>query len=79
MHKFIKNLDTTPITWYLQAELLLRMQDWLGMTQNFITTFLFESDYPIVDQALKIIRQRIFWEVDCISKVKANEVIPLLI
>jgi hypothetical protein len=26
--------------------------DWEGMTQNFVTTFLFESQYPSVDQAL---------------------------
>jgi hypothetical protein len=52
VHKFINTLDTTPINWYLQAELHLITTDWKGMTQNFITTFLFESQYPSVDQAL---------------------------
>jgi hypothetical protein len=32
------------------------------MTQNFITTFLFESQYPSVDQALWIMRQKVFEE-----------------
>jgi hypothetical protein len=32
------------------------------MTQNFITTFLFESQYPTVDQALQIVRQKVFEE-----------------
>jgi hypothetical protein len=32
------------------------------MTQNFIATFLFESQYPTVDQALQIIRQKAFEE-----------------
>jgi hypothetical protein len=32
------------------------------MTQNFVTTFLFESQYPSVDQALYIVRQKLFKE-----------------
>jgi hypothetical protein len=43
VHKFINTLDTTPINWYLQAELCLTTSDWYGMTQNFVATFLFES------------------------------------
>jgi hypothetical protein len=52
VHKFINTLDTTPINWYLQAELCLTTIDWKGMTQNFVTTFLFEIQYPIVDKSL---------------------------
>jgi hypothetical protein len=59
VHKFINMLDTTPINWYLQAELCLITTDWQGMTQNFVTTFLFESQYPSVDQALQIVRQKV--------------------
>jgi hypothetical protein len=55
-------LDTTPINWYLQEELCLITTDWKGMTQNFVTTFLFESQYPSVDQALQIVRQKVFEE-----------------
>jgi hypothetical protein len=62
VHKFINTLDTTPINWYLQAELCFVTTDWYGMTQNFIATFLFESQYPTVDQALQIIRQKVFEE-----------------
>jgi hypothetical protein len=32
------------------------------MTQNFITTFLFEIQYPSVDQELHIVRQKVFKE-----------------
>jgi hypothetical protein len=32
------------------------------MTQNFVTTFLFEIQYPSVDQALQIVRQKEFEE-----------------
>jgi hypothetical protein len=32
------------------------------MTQNFVTTFLIENQYPSVDQALQIVRQKLFKE-----------------
>jgi hypothetical protein len=32
------------------------------MIQNFVTTFLFESEFPSVDQALQIVRQKVFKE-----------------
>ena len=32
------------------------------MTHNFVTTFLFESQFPSVDQALQIVRQKVFEE-----------------
>jgi hypothetical protein len=46
VHNFINTLDTTPINWYIQVELRFVTIDWYGMIQNFITTFLFESQYP---------------------------------
>jgi hypothetical protein len=62
VHRFINTLDMTPINWYLQGELCLVTADWEGMIQNFITTFLFESQYPSVDQTLQIVRQKVFEE-----------------
>jgi hypothetical protein len=62
VHKFINTLDTIPINWYLQAELRLITAYWEGMTQNFVTTFLFESQYPSVDQESQIVRQKLFEE-----------------
>jgi hypothetical protein len=55
-------MDMPPINWYLQEELRLITADWEGMLQNFVTTFLFESEFPSVDQALKIVRQKVFKE-----------------
>ena len=52
VHRFINTLDMTPINQYLQAKLCLIAADWEGMLQNFVTTFLFESEYPSVDQEL---------------------------
>jgi transposase-like protein len=48
VHKFINTLDNTPINWYLQVELCIATSDWNGMTQKFIATFLFESQYPTI-------------------------------
>jgi hypothetical protein len=62
VNKFINTLDTTPIKWYLQAELCLITADWEGMTQNFVTTFLFKIQYPSIDQALQIVRHKVFEE-----------------
>jgi hypothetical protein len=62
VHKFINTLDTTPINWYLQAEMRLITVDWEGMIQNFITTFLYESENPSVYQALQIVRQKLIEE-----------------
>jgi hypothetical protein len=62
VHKFINTLDTTPINWYLQVELCLITTAWEGMTQNFVTTFLFESQFPSIDQTLQIVRQKVFEE-----------------
>jgi hypothetical protein len=52
VHKFINTLDTTPINWYLEAELRLTTADWQGMTHNFVATFLFESQQTMVYQSL---------------------------
>jgi hypothetical protein len=51
-----------PINWYLQAELCLTTVDWYGMTQNFVATFLSESQYTTVDQSLEIVRHKVFEE-----------------
>jgi hypothetical protein len=62
VHRFINTLDKIPINWYLQAELHLITSDWEGMIQNFVATLLFESEFPSVDQALHIVRQKLFKE-----------------
>jgi hypothetical protein len=32
------------------------------MTRNFVATFLFESHHPLVDQALQVVRNKVFEE-----------------
>ena len=43
------------------------------MTQNFVTTFLFESQYPTVDQALQIVRQKVFEKAPSLPLEKEEE------
>jgi hypothetical protein len=42
------------------VELRLITTDLEGMIHNFVTTFLFESEYSSVDQALQIMRHKVF-------------------
>ena len=73
VHKFINTLDTIPINWYLQAELRLIFAYWEGMLQNFVTTFLFESEFPSVDQALQIVRHKLFKEASSFPLEKEED------
>jgi hypothetical protein len=43
------------------------------MTQNFVTTFLFESQYPIVDQELQFVRQKLFEEAPSLPLEKEED------
>jgi hypothetical protein len=72
-------LDTTPINWYLQEELCLITTDWQGMIENFVTTFLFEIKYPSIDQALQIVRQKVFKEASSLPLEQEEDewIVPL--
>jgi hypothetical protein len=65
--------DTTPINWYLQVELCLITTDWKVMAQDFVTTFLFESQYPLVDQALHILKQKVFEEASILPMAQEED------
>jgi hypothetical protein len=43
------------------------------MTQNFVTTFLFENQYPTVDQVLQIVRQKLFEEAPSLPLEKQED------
>jgi hypothetical protein len=73
VHKVINTLDTTPINWYLQAKLHLNTANWYDMTQKFVAKFLFESQYPTVDQDLHIVRQIFFEEAPTLPVEKEED------
>jgi hypothetical protein len=43
------------------------------MLQNFVTTFLFESEFPSVDQALNIVRHKLFKESSSLPLEKEED------
>ena len=47
-----------------------RTTTWSLMIDNFLLTFAFESEYPSVDQALQVIKSKIF--EDCTISVSAQ-------
>jgi hypothetical protein len=73
VYKFINTLDMTPMNWYLQVKLCLITMDWEGMTQNFETTFLFESQFPSVDQPLQIVKNKLFEEAPSLPIEKEKD------
>jgi hypothetical protein len=50
------------------------------MTQNFVNKFLFESQYPSVDQALQIVRHKVFEEPSSLplAQEEGEWIAPLL-
>ena len=60
VHLFIHTLDTVPRNWYTETELHRGMITWLVMIDIFLLTFTFEYEYPSIDQALEIIKTKIF-------------------
>jgi hypothetical protein len=49
------------------------------MIQNFVATFLFESQYPMVDQALQVVRQKVFEEAPSLPMEQEEDewIVPL--
>jgi hypothetical protein len=43
------------------------------MLQNFVTTFLFKSEFPLVDQALNIVRHKVFKEASSLPLEKEED------
>ena len=60
VHLFIHTLDTVPRNWYTEIELRKGTVSWPVMIERFLLTFSFESEYPSIDQALKLIKTKIF-------------------
>ena len=60
VHLFVHTLDTTPRNWYTEAELHRHTENWSLLTDGFKLTFEFESEYPEIDDALEVIRTKVF-------------------
>ena len=60
VHLFVHTLDTSPRTWYTKTELRNGTQNWSLLIDGFTLTFEFESEYLEIDDALGVIRTKIF-------------------
>ena len=60
VHLFIHTLDTIPKSWYSEAELCRGIETWSLLIEGFQLTFSFESEYPEIDDALEVIRMKLF-------------------
>jgi hypothetical protein len=59
-HHFIHTLEGIPSNWYINQELCRGTTNWTVLQQNFIVTFSFENENPIIHSELKQIRGVIF-------------------
>ena len=53
-------LGTIPKNWYIEIEFHRGTKDWSLLIDAFKLTFGFESEYPKIDDALEVIRTKIF-------------------
>ena len=60
MNVFVHTLDTTPKNWYTETELHRGIESWSLLTEGFKVTFGFESEYPQIENALGVIRMKLF-------------------
>ena len=60
VHLFIHTLGTIPKNGYIEIELRRGIKDWSLLIDGFKLTFGFESEYPEIDDALKVIKTKIF-------------------
>ena len=64
VHLFIHTLDDMSKNWYIETEFRRGTVAWPIMVEGFQLTFNFESEYPKIDQALKVTKGKLF--VDCL-------------
>ena len=57
---FVHTLDTSPRNWYIITELCKGTQSWPLLIDGFTLTFGFEFEYLEIDDALGVIRTKIF-------------------
>lgn len=60
-HMFVHTLDAIPRNWYVQLELHRETISWEGLTSNFIHTFSTYEDDLMVDIALQLAKEKIFY------------------
>lgn len=60
VHLFVQTLGTIPKNWYIEIELCRGTKDWSLLIYGFKLTFGFESKYLEINDALEVIKTKIF-------------------
>ena len=60
VHLFIHTLDIIPKSWYIEIKLQRGIETWSLLIEGFQLTFGFESEYLEIDDALEVIRMKLF-------------------
>jgi hypothetical protein len=63
-HHFIHTQEGIPRNWYTELERCRGTASWEEMKHNFFITFSFEHENHMVDTTLKVVRDRIFEELE---------------
>ena len=63
VHHFIHTLEMTPRSWYTSIDLRQGNHNWDEVGNQFVHTFAFVDEHPIVDIALHAIKEKIFVEI----------------
>ena len=69
----MSTLDTVPKNWYVKLELRRGTKVWGDMMKEFIFTFNFEAESPMVDNALQVVMRRIWSEPVAENEVEEEE------
>ena len=60
VHLFVHTLETIPKNWYTETELHRGTKNWPLLIEGFQLTVGFDSEYPEIDDALEIVRLKVF-------------------
>ena len=55
VHLFVHTLDSNPRHWYMETELHHSTESWYTLRESLYLTFEYQSEYPLVDDALELI------------------------
>ena len=59
VHLFVHTLDSNPRHWYMETKLCHSNESWYTLTYSLYLTFEYQSEYPLVDDALELVHMKI--------------------
>lgn len=59
VHLFVHTLDSNPRHWFMETKLRHGTESWYTLTDNLYLTFEYQSEHPLVDDALELVHLKI--------------------